>query len=315
MKKLIILLTVMLLPINAFAIQSLPPVAKNSTSVILKVSLYDAANAALKASDVTNNLDGLKIITSWDDNTTPVVYECTGAACVTTDTFDDITCGTFGVYTNGAGFGWCSASRFHEIHLPNTAFAVAGANVLYIDISDGGTELVDTSYALSLNSIGVDTLLDALDVYDCSTNNTPNSYGYQLCTKINANSTTLGSIDSSVSSLNTSVGRSIPYQGSVDTGGVTSQTELILDPSFGYDNKWKGSMICIEDSDTGARSCTRVQQYVQGTGTVTLETAVEFTIAEGDGVFILPSDANVKYMNDTKVIGTGVQGDSWKGSP
>ena len=282
-----------------------------ATSVILRFPLYSAADPIdCPGTDLTHSTSGLKIEVSTDK--TNGFYDQYQQSDSTLEAVTTI--GTYSTPTaTKARFKVVAAgSCWYELQLPDAAFAVSNAERLYIEVSDGGTAIIDSTYWVDLTSTTSASLIAALLDTSCSGYATTNDVGYQLCTALNAIDTVVDSTSTSVTTLATAESKNRLYTDVIDT--VTSQTIFTVDTGPGFDDLHNGRLMCVQDTGgTGAVDCAVITDYVNSSGTWTIAEALAFTIEVGDPIWIPANDVNVESMNGSGVCGTGQPGTPWTG--
>jgi hypothetical protein len=271
MKNLLYLL--LLLPFVATAATKISAVEHSSTSVIVNVDLYDGTDPSdCPAADLTHGTQDLNI-TVFDDVTNGQVdfFECTGAACVTTDTIEDIT--TLGTYAtptaNNVRFKVLKAgSCWYQLQFENSIYSTASANRLDIEITAPG--IIAANFWIDLTPISSANFIDNFLSTDCSTYSTPDEVGYQLCTLINAIHTdTDVTLDAKLNAIDENTSSLIMLNGVADSGTTTTivDAENLTQADHYYSTK--GAAVIVQFSGGSEARCIRQQTLSTNTIGVT----------------------------------------------
>jgi len=282
MKKLLYLLAFLALP--ALAAEKIASVEHSSTSVIINFPLYDQTNPEdCPATDVTDETVGMDI-TIYDDVTDGQIdnFECTGAAgCGTTDTLEAIT--TLGTYAtpsaNSARFEVLAAgSCWYQLMLPNSIYATASANQIYIEITDGAAGLIiDSNYWVDLTPVSVTTMVDAIwDEDIIAAHNTANTAGDQLGAVLDAVLTDTGTTNKNLlDTIDGNTGAPILMTGIADSGSTTTivDAENLTQVDDYYEDDYG---VIVQFSSGSQLSC--ITAHDNGTNTITFTPALDTAV-------------------------------------
>lgn len=272
MKKLLYLLA--LLPFAAMSAEKIAEVEHSSTSVILNMELYDSTDPKVcPAADLTHGTQDLNI-TVFDDATSGGevdFFECTGAACVTTDTIEDIT--TLNVFAtpsaNNVRFKVLKAgSCLYQFQFANAIFASTNANVLNIEIS--APAIITSNYWVDLTPVSLTTLVAAIWDKNCISP-TASSVWEQICTDIDAILVDTGTTNqASLNTIEANTNFEIIEAETADSG--TNTTLVDTDALDSTDDRYNnGSRLVVNFASGAEGQCVR--DYDQATNTITVHPA------------------------------------------
>ncbi len=319
MKRILATVLLALVSFSAWADGLIGSVEYDSNSNVLRFPLFDQDTPdTCPSTDISSSTSGLIINVSNDVQ--DGFYDQYQQSDSTLEAITTI--GTYAAPTaTKARFEVIAAgSCWYELHLPDAAFSDTGgsggtveASRLYIEVSDGGAEIMDATYWVDLTPVSLDSLLSA----SCAAYASDNTVGYQLCTALDAILTDTGTtLDNKLTDIQNAQDFQTLWSGTVDTGGVTSQTVLISVSGPAADDYSVGRSMCVEDASATDTEidCALITDYVASTQTWTLANALDFFVADGDRMFIAPQDVNVKAMNSSEVCGNGQTGTPWTGN-
>lgn len=158
--RLIVALAALALSASASA-TLIATIPHGSTSQIIRVPLYDQDTPEIcPSTDLTSASSGLSISISSDKSNGPIDTNTSAGS-----TIEDIaTIGTYATPTAGeTRFEVTTAgSCWYELQFEDSVFSTANADRLYIEITDGGAEIMDAAFWVDLTPVAAADFIDDL---------------------------------------------------------------------------------------------------------------------------------------------------------